>query len=245
VALVLGSVGSGLTPIGGDQSVVRRQVRRVVLDPARGGADEGAWLDGGAREKWLALELARLVSDRLRAAGYEVFLTRDEDRALTPEERAAFANETGADLFLSLAFEPYEGSGLGPVQCIVHRPAPDDRRARSIAGYRLVPWDRVQLPHLDASESLARWILEFSPGDAGSEVAGPVSLPLRLLQGLDMPSVAVVISTAVTDAEIWSDWRQSFARSLVEALDAFAGTHSAAGRGGGPSWWGQRRDRAP
>ncbi|MGD8817854.1 MAG: N-acetylmuramoyl-L-alanine amidase, partial [Acidobacteriota bacterium] len=55
-------------------------VRRVVIDPGHGGTDPGAIGRSGVTEKQLTLQIAHAVAERLRAAGYEVLLTRDEDR---------------------------------------------------------------------------------------------------------------------------------------------------------------------
>jgi N-acetylmuramoyl-L-alanine amidase len=78
-----------------------RPVRTVVLDPGHGGRDPGASA-GGLREKDVTLALARRVRPRLAARGLGVLLTRDSDRSVELEERTAFAEGQGADLFVSL-----------------------------------------------------------------------------------------------------------------------------------------------
>ena len=81
--------------------VALRPVRTVVLDPGHGGRDPGA-TTAGLREKDVTLALARRVRPRLAARGLEVLLTRDSDRTVELEERTAFAEGEGADLFVSL-----------------------------------------------------------------------------------------------------------------------------------------------
>ncbi len=76
--------------------------RRVAVDPGHGGEDLGTRGPKGLAEKDVALELARGVAQRLRERGFEVHLTRDEDRALGDTQRAAVANYWGAELFVSL-----------------------------------------------------------------------------------------------------------------------------------------------
>jgi N-acetylmuramoyl-L-alanine amidase len=76
---------------------------RVVLDPGHGGSNTGAaGTVEGLYEKRLTLVLARQVAARLRAAGVDVVLTRDDDRYLSLRERVRIANAAGADLFVSL-----------------------------------------------------------------------------------------------------------------------------------------------
>lgn len=81
--------------------VALRPVRTVVLDPGHGGRDPGASA-AGLREKDVTLALARAIRPRLAARGLAVLLTRDSDRTVELEERTAFAEGEGADLFVSL-----------------------------------------------------------------------------------------------------------------------------------------------
>ena len=75
----------------------------VVIDPGHGGLDPGL-THGALTESVVAGDLASRVEGRLAAIGVQVLLTRAPDGDDAPEEsvRAAFANDTGADLVLSL-----------------------------------------------------------------------------------------------------------------------------------------------
>jgi len=92
--------------------------KRLVLDPAHGGADSGVLVDG-VREADLVFDLAARLEGRLLALGVRVELTRGPDPAdaaggagsvpgsggghvPSDAERASFANATGADLVISL-----------------------------------------------------------------------------------------------------------------------------------------------
>ena len=79
-----------------------RQVRTVVLDPGHGGRDPGALGFHGLREKDVTLRLARALRTKLVERGFRVVMTRDEDRTLSLEERTAFAEGVGGDVFISL-----------------------------------------------------------------------------------------------------------------------------------------------
>ena len=74
----------------------------IVIDPGHGGRDPGARGVGGVLEKNIVLSVAHLLRPRLEAEGYQVILTRDRDVFLSLEERAALANATKADLFVSI-----------------------------------------------------------------------------------------------------------------------------------------------
>lgn len=76
----------------------------VLIDPGHGGRDPGApGVSGGLAEKQLALAMARELADLLERRGrVRVALTREDDRTLTLDQRAAIARRIGASLFLSL-----------------------------------------------------------------------------------------------------------------------------------------------
>ena len=79
-----------------------RTIRRVVIDPGHGGRDPGAVGVGGIREKDVNLKLARRLASRLEAKGFEVIMTRDDDRYLDLEQRTARAESARGDVFVSI-----------------------------------------------------------------------------------------------------------------------------------------------
>ena len=76
----------------------------VLLDPGHGGEDPGApGVSGTVREKELTLIFSRELRDLLAKRGrVRVALTRDSDRTLTLEQRAAIARQLGAGLLVSI-----------------------------------------------------------------------------------------------------------------------------------------------
>ena len=83
-------------------SMALRPVDTVVIDPGHGGRDPGATGLRGVREKDVNLALARRLAALLRKRGFQVFLTREDDRTLDLEERTALAESVGGDLFVSI-----------------------------------------------------------------------------------------------------------------------------------------------
>lgn len=78
----------------------------VVLDPGHGGPADPGCSSEGILESDLVLDIAARVEGRLAALGVTVLLTRSKssvlDQTLEQSARAAFANETGADVVVSL-----------------------------------------------------------------------------------------------------------------------------------------------
>ena len=76
----------------------------VLFDAGHGGRDPGApGVSGTVRERDLTLAMASELADLLEARGrVRVALTREDDRYLTLEQRAAIARRLKAGLFISL-----------------------------------------------------------------------------------------------------------------------------------------------
>lgn len=83
------------------QAGPRLRGKRIVVDPGHGGADRGVVVAGVA-EADLMWDLARRLVGRMSATGMDAMLSRREDTCPPDAERAAFANNAGADLVLSL-----------------------------------------------------------------------------------------------------------------------------------------------
>jgi len=76
----------------------------VVIDAGHGGRDPGATsVSGQVREKQLTLVLAQALRDELVKRGrVRVAMTRDDDRYLTLDDRAAVARRLQAAMFVSI-----------------------------------------------------------------------------------------------------------------------------------------------
>lgn len=74
----------------------------VAIDPGHGGSDTGARSTGGVSEKELNLEVASRLARVLESAGAGVVLIRNTDDDLSQYDRAAMANASGSDIFLSI-----------------------------------------------------------------------------------------------------------------------------------------------
>ena len=73
---------------------------KIVVDAGHGGSNPGAVYQG-RRESDDALRLAMAVGKILEANGYDVTYTRTSDVTQSVGQKAAIANEEGADLFVS------------------------------------------------------------------------------------------------------------------------------------------------
>jgi N-acetylmuramoyl-L-alanine amidase len=111
----------------------KRRIERIVLDPGHGGIDPGAIGQAGLKEKDVTLDVARRVAPVLQREGLTVFLTRDDDRFVSLEERTARANAVGADLFVSIHCNAAENRARHGVETYVLDTTRDEIASRVAA----------------------------------------------------------------------------------------------------------------
>lgn len=88
-----------------EQRIPVKKSEVVVIDPGHGGKDSGsANKTSGYEEKSLTLETAMKTKEFLEEIGYTVIMTRTSDEYIPLKRRAEIANESRADLFVSIHF---------------------------------------------------------------------------------------------------------------------------------------------
>lgn len=93
------------------------QVRTIVIDPGHGGHDPGAIGPDRLEEKAVTLDVARRLRDRLvEHDAYQVLLTREDDETVSLGDRVSFANEVGADLYVSVHVNALPDPSVAPVE---------------------------------------------------------------------------------------------------------------------------------
>ena len=137
----------------------------VILDAGHGGPDPGAIGVSGTYEKNVTLAVAKAVAKQLKASGrYRVRLTRDRDFYIPLRDRYRVAEESEADLFISLHADRIGRSNVrGASVYTLSDKASDKEAARLaakenksdlIAGVDLSGYDAV----------VARTLLDFEQG---------------------------------------------------------------------------------
>jgi N-acetylmuramoyl-L-alanine amidase len=109
--------------------------RSIVLDPGHGGdanvggsSPNNATGPFGTREKNLTLAVAQAAVPALEAAGHRVTLTRDSDRNIGLDDRAAAARTAEADAFVSIHFNGFGDPQVQGTETWVHFLAADHSR---------------------------------------------------------------------------------------------------------------------
>ena len=96
------------------RAISNQDVVKIFIDPGHGGQDPGA-SGHGLKEKNVVLEIALRVADVLTKnyLGVDVQLSRTADTFIELEERASQANAWGADYFVSIHNNAFNGSAHG------------------------------------------------------------------------------------------------------------------------------------
>lgn len=191
--------------------------RRVVIDPARGGDDVGYRNPKGMEEKAVLLAFAKELAELLEERGYEVELTRGEDKTLTPSDRAATANRRAAACFLSI-----EAMGVGRPEAkgfeVFYPPAPP-------AGTDPALWRAGQAAVGAESRRLAETLHRLLAERIATYDRGVRELPSPLLSAVACPAALVVAGNLSwpQEAELLTEpgGRARLAAALADAIDLF------------------------
>lgn len=212
----------------------------VVIDPGHGGDDTGVRGPGGTEEKQVTLDVARRLRERLESRlGLRVLLTREDDRRVGIDERAATANNSKADLFLSLHVNAALGpsiSGAEVYHLQLDREGEDARRDAAEAvrlpvlggntrAIDIVRWDLAQAAHVEDSAIFAG-LLEAELRRHVPMGARPVQQAvMRVLTGANMPAALVEMAYLSNPADEsrarGDDFRNGVAQALFDAIVRF------------------------
>jgi N-acetylmuramoyl-L-alanine amidase len=211
----------------------RAALQTIVIDPGHGGEDVGVRGPGGVEEKQVTLEVARrlrgLIENRL---GIRVMLTRDDDRAVSLDERAAMANNSKADLFLSLHGNGALAPSVAGAEVFHSRLDRESEEALRSAedgvalpvlggGSRridVIRWDLAQARHIATSDILAGMLEEHLRAHVSM---GPRPLqqgPLRVLTGVDMPAALIEMAYLTNPEQEQAARSEAFQNSVTQGI---------------------------
>lgn len=216
-------------------------LRTVVLDPGHGGEEIGTQGANGTLEKDVTLSVARrlrtLIESRL---GAKVFLTREDDRTLSLDDRSAFANNHQADVFLSIHANSAVRPAMKGAEVYFLTVERADAEARKKAGDNattlpalgggsreidLILWETAQARYLEQSSALAGFVEQALTGRIEMSPRAVQQAPFRVLVGANMPAALVEIgylSNAEQETQLASStYQDRVAQALLDALIKF------------------------
>lgn len=181
-------------------------LRRVIIDPAHGGAFTGVRTSEEQEKSQLMLSVAKQLASLLQAQGFEVSITREDDYYVDPQERVDSANAQTDCLFIRLRVDDCAESEAG-ISCYIAEPDPQ----REVDG-------------LNAALGMA--MQSYLTKGTGLRDSGLRRVKHDLLAGLRVPAVMLVLGNIahqqnrsdLHDAAIQS----ALAKAMQAAINAFA-----------------------
>jgi N-acetylmuramoyl-L-alanine amidase len=108
----------------------------VIIDPGHGDNDPGAIGPTGLQEKDVVLPVANRVKEYLKDdPNVEVLVTRSTDRFITLKNRAYFANEKKADLFVSIHCNSSVNKNVSGTRAYIYGRVASSKEAAEAAKY--------------------------------------------------------------------------------------------------------------
>ncbi|OQX55368.1 MAG: hypothetical protein B5M53_04350 [Candidatus Cloacimonas sp. 4484_209] len=210
-------------------------INKIVLDPGHGGKDSGAVGPTGLMEKTIALKIAKRLKKILEKKGLTVLMTRKKDKLVYLRERSHLANNSGADMFISIhcnasprrksagGFETYflstaKTSWARAVEAkensVIKFETPKEKA--TILEYIL--WDMAQNEYLRESSELAECIQESMGEKLHIESRGVKQANFYVMREIYMPSVLVETAFITNPEEEKLLKQESFRKKIAEGI---------------------------
>jgi N-acetylmuramoyl-L-alanine amidase len=225
-----------------DPAALSLAVRRIVVDAGHGGNDPGASSASHVAEKEITLDVARRLESLLAQHGFEVVVTRADDRLIPLRERASIANASGSDIFVSIHVNSIANPSFHGVETYYLGPTSDPKLTKLAAaenaasGYSLTDMRKLldgvyADARRDESRRLAATVQEQLYGtlrgvDTGLQNWGVKRAPFVVLVATEMPAVLAEIGCISNENEAAmlhrADYRQQVANALFAGINEYA-----------------------
>jgi N-acetylmuramoyl-L-alanine amidase len=206
----------------------RNTLAVVVLDPAHGGADQGARGSSGIAESDVVLGFARLLRISLEAQGLRVLLTRQANEDPSFDDRSRIANAQRGAIFITLHVSSTGPAGTVRVYSLPQDAAPALAAAYSPTRPALIRWNNAQQGFLDSSRKLAELIqIQMGQRFRGSAET-PAAATVRQLRTVAAPAVAIEVSSvSLPDRAPLDKMAPVLADGVARAVTAFRTVYEA------------------
>ena len=189
----------------------------VTIDPGHGGKDKGA-SGRFSHEKTIVLRIAARVAAILRACGYRVHLTRDTDRYVGLEERAAAHRRLRTDLFVSLHINSAKDPSIAGIECFSLTPAGALSTGNASGNTAALPGNARDTNNFRLAYQIQKALLRRT----GAADRGLKRARFAVLRTLNAPGVLVELGFISNPAEErllnTPAYQEKLARGIVEGI---------------------------
>jgi len=219
-------------------------IKKIIIDAGHGGTDPGAIGKTGTREKYITLDIAKRLVSLLRDEGINVTMTRSRDIFIPLPERVDIANNSGADLFISIHANANRVKSLNGFEVYYISPKIDDSQRAMYASMnarldldsscfasdspilKAILWDMRYTYDRAQSIELASFINQSIDHNLNSRILGIKGANFYVLRGARMPAILVEVGFLSNYYEERmlknSYYRQQIASAIAQGIDNYA-----------------------
>jgi N-acetylmuramoyl-L-alanine amidase len=170
----------------------------IVIDPGHGGHDVGTQSISKPRyqEKSLNLKTANFLKNYLQQLGYHIVMTRQEDKFVSLDKRAQFANEQKPTLFVSIHYNSAPSSEAKGVEVYFYQSQEDKARANQ-------------------SKRLAQSILKHVTSHTKAASRGIKHGNFAVIRETNMPAVLIEGGFLTNESELKNLKEQTYLKKLA------------------------------
>ncbi len=219
------------------------QIKKIVIDAGHGGHDPGAIGRSGLREKDVNLDIAKRLAILLKSEGVEVVMTRNSDKFIPLDSRAAVANREQADLFVSIHSNANRVRSLNGFEAYCVATSVNDTKRALLAAknarlnldstcllgqsldLKAILWDMLYTYNRAESIQLAREICKSVGNNLDIRVIGVKDARYEVLRSTRMPGVLVesgFLSNSKEERMLKNSfYRQKVAESIMDGIRVY------------------------
>lgn len=219
-------------------------VKKVVIDAGHGGYDPGAVGRSGLKEKDVNLDIAKRLANRLKQQGVEVVMTRSSDVFIPLGKRVEIANNTKANLFISIHANASKTRSVHgfEIYYVSSSVSDSDRAWHSAKNFHLnldnsyfasnsqvlktILWDMLYTYNRGESIALASDICRAVGDNLNVRIIGVKNARFEVLRGARMPAVLVEVGflSNIREEQLLKDgfYREKLSQSILGGILNYA-----------------------
>ena len=245
IASILNSASDRQEVLHVPQNTHDEGIHLIVVDAGHGGKDPGAIGPNNVYEKDVVLKMAKALAKALRQQlGVKVLLTRSDDRYLKLRERTEYANQVGADLFISLHANATDNGKAYGVETYFLNLSKNNQAAevaarengttlQEVGNLEAILFDLMANAKINESSRLAAEVQQslvagLRPHYSRIKDHGVKQGPFHVLLGATMPSVLIEAGFISNPREekrlVSADYQKRVAAAIVKGVKKYSAT---------------------
>ncbi|MCX5703396.1 MAG: N-acetylmuramoyl-L-alanine amidase [Candidatus Omnitrophica bacterium] len=220
------------------------KLKKIVIDAGHGGNDPGAIGRTGLREKDVNLDIAKRLARLLEAQGIKVVMTRTVDRFISLDRRVQIANNSHADLFVSIHSNANRVRSLSGFEVYYVSPSLNDSKrayetakdteldltnasfASNSLDLKATLWDMVYTNSRAEAVALSSALCRSLDRNLDTKILGIKAARFEVLRDAQIPAVLIetgFLSNSNEERMLKNSYyRQRLAQGILEGIEDYS-----------------------